>query len=719
MNHTYVRYVVIALALCMESGAFASEPTDFFESKIRPLLVQRCEKCHGVQKQKSGLRLDSRADLRKGGERGPVLVPGKPGASLLIKAVRYGDPDLRMPPGGKLAANEIADLEEWVRRGAPDPRDGSRARLGGVDVAEAKSWWSLQPVKRPVLPNRSTAKAGTPDAIDAFISTKLAAAGLTLSVAADRRSLIRRATYDLTGLAPTPAEVDAFVADRSSDAFARVVERLLASRYYGERWGRHWLDLVRYADTAGENSDHPLPHAWRYRNWVIDAFNRDQAYDEFVREQIAGDLLAGAGPPEKYAGRVVAGGFLALARRFGHDIDRDMHLTYEDVIDTLGKTVLGLSLGCARCHDHKYDPVSMKDYYALYGIFESTKFSFPGCEPQQQPRDLVPMMASAAWERRTRADREKLGALDEQLKRLGVEQAVISRRLKEASPGLSRLLARGAIGDGKAQDFAAAALGKTEVKRGEMIQLSVSPLASHGADTTLIEWEIAELAGKKRSWNLTEDVVDELTAGNPHADRMGHPAVWCFLDLRDGPQLLPESIRADSGKPGLDVWRNGETPSVFVNATRQPIRVWTTLPPRSFFAHPSEKGPVGVAWISPIDGVVRITGRIATHIQAGRTAWGGRSVISPPPWQETCRRCYQPPGARRKSTKSVRPSARGRTGHKWLTPSPRAARRMHASTCGAIRRSPAPSCHAAGWRSWAARPSLPTPAAAGSSLPAG
>jgi hypothetical protein len=522
-----------------------------------------------------------------------------------------------------------------------------------------------------------------------------------------------------TGLAPTPAEVDAFVADRSADAFARVVDRLLASRHYGERWGRHWLDLVRYADTAGENSDHPLPHAWRYRNWVIDAFNQDQPYDEFVREQIAGDLLARGGPPEKYAGRVVACGFLAIARRFGHDIDRDMHLTYEDVIDTLGQTVLGMSLACARCHDHKYDPVSMKDYYALYGIFESTKFSFPGCEPQQQPRDLVPMAPSDEWDRHTRADREKLKALDEQLRRLGVEQAAISRRLKEAAPASSRVLARGAIGDGQAEAFTAAALEKIEVKRGEMIQLSVSPLASHGADTTLIEWEIAELEGKKRRWNLTEDVVDDLTAGNPHADRMGHAAVWCFLDLRDGPQLLPESIRADSGKPGLDVWRNGETPSVFVNATRQPIRVWTTLPPRSLFVHPSEKGPVGVAWLSPIEGVVRITGRIADAHPGGPDGVGWEIKHFSAATAGDMQALLSAAGRTQEVNKERAATAPGRIRHKWPTPSARAGRGMHASTCGAIRRSPAPSWPVAGWRSWAARPSLPTQAAAGSSLPAG
>jgi hypothetical protein len=213
-----------------------------------------------------------------------------------------------MPPGGKLPDSEIADLAAWVKRGAPFP---AGAKGSGSDPAKH---WAFQPVARPAVPKTRTAA----NAIDAFILAKLEAAGLNPSPAADKRTLIRRATFDLTGLPPTPEEVDAFVKDDSPEAYPKLIERLLASPAYGERWGRHWLDLVRYADTAGENSDHPLPHAWRYRNWVIDAFNRDVPYDEFLRDQLAGDILAPGGTSEQYASRVVATGFLALARRFGH-----------------------------------------------------------------------------------------------------------------------------------------------------------------------------------------------------------------------------------------------------------------------------------------------------------------------------------------------------------------------------------------------------------------
>ncbi len=274
--------------------------------------------------------------------------------------------------------------------------------------------WAFEPISDPAPPRISPAEVRTP--IDAFLLAQLRATPADVAPRADRRTLIRRVTYDLTGLPPTPPEVDAFVSDASPGAFAAVVGRLLASPAYGERWGRKWLDVVRYADTAGENSDHPAPHAWRYRNWVIDAFNRDLPYDEFLRQQIAGDLIAAGAPPQRRADLVIATGYLAIARRFGHDTDKDMHLTHEDVIDTVGKSVLGLTLGCARCHDHKYDPVSMKDYYGLYGIFASTRFSFPGCEPKQQPRDLVPLIPQAEADALIQPWRDSLAQLDAELK---------------------------------------------------------------------------------------------------------------------------------------------------------------------------------------------------------------------------------------------------------------------------------------------------------------
>ena len=230
------------------------------------------------------------------------------------------------------------------------------------------------------------------NAMDRFILARLEAAGVAPAPAADWRTLIRRVSLDLTGLPPTAEDVETFVSDPSPDAYARLVDRLLDSPHYGENWGRHWLDVVRYADTAGETADYPVPVAWRYRNYVIDAFNQDKPYDQFLREQIAGDILARKGPRERYSECVTATGFLAISRRFGFDSENYHHLTIQDTIDTVGQSVLGLSLGCARCHAHKFDPVPMQDYYALYGIFDSTRYSFPGSEQKQRTRALVPLI---------------------------------------------------------------------------------------------------------------------------------------------------------------------------------------------------------------------------------------------------------------------------------------------------------------------------------------
>jgi cytochrome c553 len=414
-------------------GATAVRADEYFEKQVRPLLVQHCIACHGPTKQKAGLRLDSKAGWQTGGDSGPAIVPGDPAKSLVIRAVHGSDGLPRMPPNAKLTDREVAILTGWIKDGANDPRDGRPTRLGGTTVEGARKWWAFQPIKRPPVPKN----AGT-HPVDAFILARLSERNLSLSPAADRRTLLRRATYDLTGLPPTTAEIEAFLVDDSPGVFARVVNRLLASPHYGEHWGRHWLDLVRYADTAGENSDHPLPHAWRYRNWVIDAVNRDRPYDEFLREQLAGDILASQGPAEQYAARTIATGFLALARRFDHDSDKSMHLTHEDGIDTLGKALLGLTLGCARCHDHKYDALTTRDYYALYGILDSTKFAFPGCEAKQQPRDLVPLLPPAEWDRIARPHQEKVAALEKEIR--AAKAAGIAQRHQELERQRAELL---------------------------------------------------------------------------------------------------------------------------------------------------------------------------------------------------------------------------------------------------------------------------------------
>lgn len=376
----------------------SADQTEFFERRIRPVFVENCYECHkaGARKLGGNLLLDSRAGLIKGGDTGPVITPGDPEASLLIHAVRHTDPHLTMPPKSKLSPEQIADLEAWVKMGAPDPRTADTVAIvkarETIDWDKAREWWSFRPLKPPPVPAVKRTDWPAND-LDRFILARLEQAGLPPAGDAEKRVLIRRATYDLIGLPPKPEEIQAFLADGSPDAFARVVDRLLASPAYGERWGRHWLDVVRYADTAGDNSDFPIPQMHRYRDWVIRAFNRDLPYDQFVREQLAGDLLPGATTGETHE-RLIATGYLANSRRFGSRVDDyPQHLTIEDTIDNLGRAFLGLTVSCARCHDHKFDPVTAADYYALYGIFHSTRYPWPGIELDQKQRDLVPLVA--------------------------------------------------------------------------------------------------------------------------------------------------------------------------------------------------------------------------------------------------------------------------------------------------------------------------------------
>ncbi len=436
--------------------ALSPEQSAFFEARVRPVLVEFCYECHSAdaKKIKGGLVLDSRAGVIRGGDNGPVIVPAQPEASLLIQAIRHGDPDLAMPPRKKLSDPAIADLENWVRMGAPDPRTEAPATAGGVksgiDWNLGRQWWSFRPLSESPAPVVRQANWPAND-LDRFILARLEKDGLKPAADADRRTLIRRVTFDLTGLPPTPAEVDTFLADESPAAFARVVDRLLASPQYGERWGRHWLDVVRYADTAGDNSDFPIPQMYRYRDWVIGAFNRDLPYDQFVREQLAGDLLPGA-TPEETKSRIIATGYIANARRFGSRVeDYPQHLTIEDTIDNLGRAFLGLTVSCARCHDHKFDPISAADYYALYGFFQSTRYPWPGIELEQRQRDLVPLVEPArlaeAEGARTARDAEKrrlgkeLQKLRDSLKdKSGDEKKSVEATIKEAEQGLSRFL---------------------------------------------------------------------------------------------------------------------------------------------------------------------------------------------------------------------------------------------------------------------------------------
>ena len=361
----------------------------FFESHVRPVLANRCYSCHSSA-QSGGLRLDSRDAALKGGKSGPALVPGKPEDSLLIKATSYQHERLRMPPAEKLEDSEISDLTQWVKEGAVWPASQpSSAPVGtGYQISpQQRAFWSFQSLKKSIPPV-ARLKNWRQNPVDAFILTDLDKRKLEPAPSASKRTLIRRATLDLTGLPPTPEQVDQFLADKSATAYEKLIDRLLASPEYGERWGRHWLDVVRYSDTAGDASDYPIPQAILYRDYVIAAFNQDKPYSQFLREQIAGDLLPASNEAEKWQ-NTIATGYLALSRRFNVNPLQNMHLTVDDTVDNLGKAFLGLTIACARCHDHKFDPIPNQDYYALYGIFQSSRYPFPGSEKNHRPNDLV------------------------------------------------------------------------------------------------------------------------------------------------------------------------------------------------------------------------------------------------------------------------------------------------------------------------------------------
>ncbi len=380
--------MLMSFSLLASGGGLArgDQREDFFEAKIRPVLLEKCVNCHGETKSSGTLRLDSREALLQGGKTGPAIVPGNSAASPLIKAIQRQQVGVSAMPPAKdkaLRPDQVADFSAWIDAGAVWP--ASSVKL------ESARHWSFESLLN-VAPPKVLDQAWIKTSIDSYIRARQEAAGVRPAPMADKLTLIRRATFDLTGLPPTPEEIEAFIHDDSSNAFKSVVDRLLASPAYGERWGRHWLDVVRYADTAGETADYPVPTAWRYRNYVIDAFNADKPYDQFLREQIAGDIIASQDPGERYAEQVTATGYLAISRRFGFDSENYHHLTIQDTIDTVGQSVLGLSLGCARCHDHKFDAISMQDYYALYGIFESSNYAFPGSEQKQQVRSLAPLL---------------------------------------------------------------------------------------------------------------------------------------------------------------------------------------------------------------------------------------------------------------------------------------------------------------------------------------
>jgi len=410
------------LALGAEEVAAASaEDIQFYEKEIRPLMARHCYECHSARTKdvKSGLRLDDRAAVLEGGDRGVLAIAGKPDESLFMEALRFEQDDLQMPPAGKLSKRELAIFAEWIKRGMPMP-EGNAEVATGIDWDKAREFWSFRPVEQPALPP-VTDRDWAENRLDVFVLAELEAHQLSPSARADRRTLIRRATFDLTGLPPTPEEVLAFETDTAPGAYERLIDRLLASPRYGERWGRYWLDLARYTDqTASWLKSTGQAHL--YRDWVVQAFNKDVPYADFVKRQLATDQIPETGPED-----LPALGLIGLSPEYWKELQLPPDLIsgivaeeWEERIDAVGRTFLGLTLACARCHDHKFDPVTAEDYYALAGVFASVRLADRYMLPEDQAEVVAKAHTEvAALEKSLAALKKKKEPTDEEKAKLG------------------------------------------------------------------------------------------------------------------------------------------------------------------------------------------------------------------------------------------------------------------------------------------------------------
>ena len=546
--------ILLALiSLARAASAPNARDMEFFEAKVRPVLIEKCFSCHGDAKQKGGLRLDSREAILKGGDSGAAMVPGEAQKSLLIRAVHY-DSDLKMPPAGKLSNENIAALTQWIQNGAAWP--ASEKAPTQEWSAEKRNFWSFQPVKKPLVPqvkNKSWARSP----LDNFILAELEKRGLQPAPMADKRVLIRRATFDLIGLPPTQGEVENFLEDTSPNAYAKVVDRLLASPNYGERWARHWLDVARYADSLdsrGSGNDGDIAQAWRYRDWVVSAFNNDMPYDQFITQQIAGDILA----QEKYdPQKVIATTLLAIGNWGNGDADKEKLQTdiADDQVDIVSRGFMGLTVACARCHDHKYDPISTKDYYGMAGIFFSTHILERMAEKGSgEAIQRVALIAPDELQKRGDLEKKRQAA-EEKLK--ADTQNFYANYAKEMLSQTARYLM--AIYDFRrdvltADDFA----------------------AKH---------------------NL-----------QPHALRQ-----WLSYVGFGDYALMTMAQRDVLNSPGVHGFRGGEdTPSLLVNTNNEAHKISTfTIPAHGVNVHPGPKDGAAVTWKSPMDGEVTIHGSLA------------------------------------------------------------------------------------------------------------
>lgn len=536
------------------------EAQRFFEEKVRPILYDRCTTCHGETQQMAGLRLDSRGAMLKGGKSGAVIVPNDPSKSLLIQAIQQSG-RLKMPPSGKLSPLEINVFTQWIAQGAV--WDDAKQPSPADTLAQKRNFWAFRPVQRSVSPKVATPQ-WVKNPIDAFILTKLEAKGLRPSPPATKTALLRRVSFDLTGLPPTPKEVQEFLADRSPNAYERVIDRLLASPRYGERWGRHWLDVVRYADSMdarGLGGEGDISEAWRYRDWVVQAVQNDMPYTEFVSNQIAGDVLPAKTSGAMNVSGTIATGYLAIGNWGNGDADKEKILTdiVDDQVDVISRGIMGLTLGCARCHDHKFDPLSTKDYYGLAGIFFSThilpKFTPKGAG--ETPLKIA-LISPEEKERRDKAN-VRLTEISKQSQEIRTRE--VANFVKSLQPETAKYL----VGVAQYQN-------RPESEAG----LSLADFAKR---ENLHAYAL-------RQWRQ-------------------------YLGFTNDYQRMTTPIRSLGGA-GVDGWKGGgDTPSALVNQTDVARQILTfTLPPRSVSMHPSPNSGVLVEWESPIAGIVRVKGGV-------------------------------------------------------------------------------------------------------------
>ena len=510
------------MPLLADPPAFSKEDLAYFERKIRPLLSARCYSCHSKDAKilHGELRVDSSAGLIQGGESGPLLVPGKPEESLLISAIQYQD-GLDMPPKGKLPDAEIAELVAWVKRGAPMPPVNEQLAQPAkqIDFEAARQFWSFQPVQEHSQPEVQLADWPT-QRIDYFILSAMEREGLSPAVPADRDILIRRLTFDLTGLPPTPEEVQAFVANDSPDAYQELVERLLAAPQYGEKWGRMWLDLVRYTDFTASWLEQP-GEPYFYRDWVIKAFNDDIPYDEFVHRQLATDLMAETGPED-----LPALGLISLSPTYWKELKLPSEIIkvivadeWEERIAAVSETFLGLTVACARCHDHKFDPISSEDYYALAGVFASTRSIG---RPMIPEKEYAPARAAIA----------EVAKLEQEVKKLN---AAIAKREKEAKE----------------------AAKKAEEAEQESPDAGTTAATAEAADEAMtdLKQQVATLTSRitelKATPHFDAPLASAVSEESVAVERAGKsPQDGTRLAYHDGPQDLPLFSRGDPNRPG-------------------------------------------------------------------------------------------------------------------------------------------------------------------------